>query len=692
MKTPLSSTNSIQPYYDHTARFMAVVVLLMAVMLLFPIRSDAGEDGSSDGPLPADLTEMALEQLMAIEVTTISGASRYEQPINQAPAAVTVITAEEIKRYGYRHLADVLQSVPGFSITNDRNYQYAGIRGFGLLGDYGTRMLLLVDGIRQNEAISESGYVGQQSVDVDLIERVEVIRGPGHTLYGANALLAVVNIITKRGRDLNGTELSGEAGSFATYKGRMSYGRRFNGDLELLLSGSFLHSAGQDLYFREFDTPATNFGWARNGDREQAGSAFLKLAYRDLTLEASYTNRTKGIPTAPWGTVFNDSRTETTDASMFVDLKYQHTFDNDLDMMGRISWNKYWYDGRYLYDSEPPEPPYRYSNYDKQRATWLMGELQLTGQIGEHHRLVGGLEFRHVLRLDQENHDEGSSPVLNSRETAWNMGGYLQDEYQILDELTLTTGIRFDYFDTFGSTINPRVAVIYTPWSRTALKLLFGTAFRPPSAYEMYYADGNTQKTNPDLREESSLNGEVILEHNFGKGLRASLSGYYTRIRDMITLVTDPNDNLLVFRNVDTAELLGMELTLTTKLENGVQGRFSYTLQDARNADTGQWLANSARHLAKLNVTIPLVADKLFFGIEEQYTSCKRTLSDRRTADFFLTNVTLFSQNLLKDLELSASVYNLFNSASSVPAGEEHTQDVIRQDGRSVRIKATWRF
>jgi iron complex outermembrane receptor protein len=664
--------------------------LFFLVFLLVAV-SHAEPDGLPE-PEPPDLTTLSIEELMEIEVETVSGASRYEQPVSEAPASVSIVTADQIKKFGYRNLADILQSVPGFSVTNDRNYQYAGIRGFGLPGDYGTRVLLMVDGIRQNDPVYNSVLIGNELVvDIDLIERVEIIRGPGHTLYGANAVIAVINIVTRRGRDLDGFEVSGEAGSFDGYRGRASYGSRFGGTTEMLLSGTFFHSRGQDLFYQEFASPAGNFGWARGCDREQSGNAFLKLAYRDLTLEAGYVKRDKALPTAPWGTVFNNPGTESTDTSLFVDLKYLHSFENGADLMTRFSWNQYDYDGRYIYDwADPGDPPLLIDNVDKVRSSWLMGEIQASKELMNKHRLIGGIEFRDALRLDQQNFDVGMN--LDDRRSTWNVGFYLQDEYHIFDNLILTGGIRYDYFETFGGTVNPRVALIYSPLARTTVKFLFGTAFRPPSGYELYYRDGATQKTDPDLHEESSTNYELILEQNLGKHFRGTVSGYYTLIRNLITLVNDPADDLLVFRNIGKAELKGVELELVKKWDSGLNGRISYSFQDTKDLMAGDRLPNSARHLVKLNLLAPLYRDKVFLGVEEQYTSRKSTLSGAMTRDFFVTNVTLFSRNLLENLELSASIYNLFNSGYSVPAGGEHLQNSIEQDGRNFRVKATWLF
>src|SRR6185436_13609357 len=125
----------------------------------------------------------------------VYGASKYEQKISQALSSVTIVTSDEIKKQGYRTLAEILRSVRGLFITDDRAYSYLGIRGFGRPSDYNSRVLVLVDGHRMNDNIYDSVLIGTEGVvDVDLINRVEVIRGPSSSIYGDNAFFGVVNI------------------------------------------------------------------------------------------------------------------------------------------------------------------------------------------------------------------------------------------------------------------------------------------------------------------------------------------------------------------------------------------------------------------------------------------------------------------------------------------------------------------
>ena len=216
--------------------------------------------GRAVEPAPAATNaspELTLEQPVNIQVESAFGASKFEQKVTQGPASVSIITSGEIKKLGDRTLADVLQNVRGTCVTYDRNYSYLGMRGFARPSDYNTGLLLPVDGHRVNDNDFDSWLVGSDAlVDVDMIDRVEVIRGPSSAICGNSAFLGVLNLVTKRGSAIDGIEASGEAGSFDSYKGRFTYGKRFTNDVELIVSGSFYDSAGPgSLYFSELTNP-----------------------------------------------------------------------------------------------------------------------------------------------------------------------------------------------------------------------------------------------------------------------------------------------------------------------------------------------------------------------------------------------------------------------------------------------------
>jgi iron complex outermembrane receptor protein len=666
---------------EQNTRWLCRLCLLVISSLVSPVLLAATDEGADLG--------MGDESMLFMDIPSVYSASKYEQSLSDAPAWVTIITGEEIVRYGHRTLDDILESVPGFYTTNDRNYNYLGARGFGRPGDYNSRILLLLDGIRTNDAVGGAAAIGREFlVDVDLIDRVEITRGPGSSLYGTNAFLGVINVITKRGRDLQATEVAGSYGSQDTKEGRLSYGNRLENGFEMLLSGTGFETDGDDhLYY-------PGLGVARDMDSENSDSLFAKLGYQDFTLQAAYSSRDKQFPTGAWGTLFNDPRNKTKDELYFLNLTYDHTFGNQMEFRGDLNYQEYDYDGDYVFDyNEPFPPPDVVVNKDWSDAEWWGAEGQLTMNQFDRHKLIVGAEYRDNRKQDQGNYDIYGVYLDDHRDSS-SYGVYVQDEIALRDDLTLYAGLRYDDYETFGSTTNPRLSLVYRLKPETTVKLLYGTAFRAPTAYEYYYHDDFfTTKPPTDLDPEEIETYELVLEQFIGSNLRAVATLYYYEIDDLIELVTDPVDGLLVFDNAsETIEAKGLEMELEGKWEGGWQGRFSYTLQDTEDKATGDTLSNSPKHLVKANLVAPLLDERLFAGAELQFTSKRDAVRGKELDEFTVANLTLSAPNVWKNLDLSASIYNVFDEEYDDPGSEEHLQDGIEQDGRLYRLKLSYQF
>ena len=251
--------------------------------------------------------------------------------------------------------------------------------------------------------------------------------------------------------------------------------------------------------------------------------------------------------------------------------------------------------------------------------------------------------------------------------------------------------MRYDYYSTFGGTTNPRAALIYNPFEETTFKFLYGSAFRAPQDYELYYFGGGN-KGNPALQPETVRTWELVGEQQFTKAIRGLCSFYYYQIDDLISQNVDPSDNLSTYINSPPIEARGTELELQGRWPNGWEGRLSYTYQETQVQDTGAELSNSPRHMIKLNLTAPIIKGKLLAGLEQQYWSPRKTLSGADTDAVWFTNLTLFAPRLWKNLDFSVGVYNLFDTTYGDPGSVDHLQDQIMQDGRSFRIKLTYRF
>lgn len=634
------------------------------------------------------------DSLFLEDLPSVFSASKYEQRLSEAPASVSIVTADEIRNYGYRTLEDILDSVRGFYTTNDRNYGYPGVRGFNRPGDYGTRILLLLDGQRLNDGLYDAALIDREfPVDVDLIERVEIIRGTGSSLYGSNAVLAIVNVITKRGRDLKGVELAASAGSNDSREGRASYGDKYSNGIEMLISGTGFDTDGDDrIYFPEFDDPSTNNGVAENGDDESTQALFAKLSYEGLTLQVDYNDRDKRFPTGSYGTIFNDRRNKTSDALTHVFLNYVHSFQNQVEINADINYGRYDYDGAYVYDYSDTAVPDPVVWDDGSNAQWWRYELQASIYAFDRHKLITGVEYRDNTQQDQYNNDEFDS-YLDSEDDSDVWGLYVQDEFKISDTLTVNAGVRHDDYDSFGGTTNPRAALIYNPLDKTTVKLIYGEAFRAPNAYELNYHDGFfTQKPPEDLDPETIKSTELVLEQGIGQHLNAVVNIFYYKIKDLITLTTDPADDLLVFDNVDEVKTHGLGLELEGKWPGGWSGRVSYSYQNAEDEETGDTLSNSPHNLFKVNLIAPAFSQRLLAGIEYQYVGERETLGSDDADAYSLVNLTLNAPDLWGGLSLAGSVYNLFDEEYGDVGSEEHIQTEIPQDGRTYRLKAYYRF
>ena len=637
---------------------------------------------------------MSIEDLMKVDIDSVYGAAGYKQKVNEAPAAVTIITSDEIRKYGYRTLADILSNVPGFYVSYDRNYSYLGVRGFGRPGDYNSCILLLVDGHLLNDNVYDQALIGTEfPIDVDLIDRVEVIRGPNTSLYVANAFLGVINVITKHARNSRDLTASAELASYGTFKTRLTYSNRFRDGLELLLSGSFYDSRGYErLYFPEFDSPATNYGIAQDCDGDQSRQVFGSLSYRGLQLEGVYGWREKTIPTAPFGTIFNDPGTRTVDAPGYLDLKYDHKFGNDWGYRARLYYDHYKYDGTYIDDNSASGGPSRVINKDLGFGQRWGAGFDVSKKVWGNQTLIAGLEYRDDFKQVQENYDiQPYFQYLNDRRSSTIWAFFTQDSIPIRRNLILDLGLRYDQYSTFGGTTNPRVDLIYSPFERTTLKFLFGQAFRAPTAYELYEYGGGSEP-NPNLKPETVKTTEVVLEQEIQNNLRLSVSGYFYPIRGLISEEDGTAPGLIMYRNSDNINLQGVELALKKKFPSGLEAGGSFSYQDARNVSNGSPLTNSPHALAQAHLSVPLFHRQMFASMNAQYVSKRRTLAGNYAGAYLVPNLTFFSPKALKGWEVSASFYNVFDEKYGDPGAEEHRQDIIGQDGRTFRVKIGYHF
>jgi outer membrane receptor protein involved in Fe transport len=621
-----------------------------------------------------------LDELLSIRV---SAASKLEQSATRAPGSVAVVTAEEIVRYGYRTLGDVLRSVAGFYVTYDRNYLYLGVRGFSRPTDYNNRVLLLVDGFRINEDFYGSAPMGSDlPIDLRAVDRIEIVRGPGSSAFGGAAMLAVVNIILRKADATSGHEVAIEGGSFGAL-GASVHGaaERANG-LGIAWSVSASDVAGGDLYFPEYDDPATQNGITRDTDWERSAGLTVAASFRDLEITVLATSRDKGIPTGAYESDFGDRDAASSDAWLLFGTRWRRELTSQFAVSLRGSGGTYSYSGVY------PSEGLRYE--DSTDNDWWSGEVVGEWTPSAPHRLVAGVELRRNTRADYCSYDDAGTVYFDGDFPNTIRSFYLEHEFQASKKLLISAGLRRDEHERGGSATNPRVSLVLTPNGRDTLKLIYGEAFRPPNVYETFYEDVDLAKGNPNLEPERVKTMEIEWQRRLAGGLVGSIAVYRSRIEDLLDQELDASDGLLQFRNHETATSRGVEVALSARAGERFSAYASLAQQSTEDAD-GRRLTNSPARQAKLGLSASL-GSSWMGALEGLLESGRETIPGSSTSALTLVDANFQWASERRPISVSLRVRNLLGETYYHPAGFEHVQARLRQDGRSFTLRLGYRF
>jgi outer membrane receptor protein involved in Fe transport len=687
-------------------------------------------DGRPVGFTPTVLTLTEGEHLLEVEsrevsplrqkVTVVAGQEdkvyaelRYAPPpvraasksllsVDEAPASTTVLSQEELRAFGWTTLAEALSGVRGFFLANDRMYTYLGVRGFAPPGDLNTRVLILWDGHSMNDVWAGQGYAAHDlSVDLDEVERIEVVRGPGSALYGTGAFFAVINVVP---RDSLGAErhveVTGAVGALG--RTRLHATAAYEGDgRSLLLSAAGLRASGAETTF--LGLGGTESMRVEGLDGEKAATGSLRARWGGLTVHAQLHGRVKEVPTGPYGTVLGAEGTRVEDIRGFMEARYERELSERAQLSLRGAFDLSRYRGYWMYEAGDGTDGLS-RNTDAGRADWLTAEARLGLKLFEGNQLTFGLEGQSQLRVEQETFgEEGTSEPLPTAKRS-QVSAYVLDEWRLHPRLSLSAGLRVDkYLDLDTLPITPRLAVIARPYDAGLTKLVAGRAFRAPNVYELLYSDNLvTQRPAEVLDPETITTFELEHAHDLSDELRLTLAGYHNRIANLVVLETEQRpvpgcgspvgtEQCLVFQN-------GEGETLAWGAEAGLHwqpGRFllvdlsySYvTLQDAAR----EVAEATPAHLASARLLLPVGNGDIRLAAQAAYQSARPVGEGGKDSGEAL----LLGFGVSGDygsLRYFAGVQNLLDESYVLPIGGNAVSAPVPQYGRTFTLQLTGSF
>ncbi|NJO91133.1 MAG: TonB-dependent receptor [Chloroflexia bacterium] len=657
--------------------------------------------------------DLSIEELMN---TKVSIATKSEQKLSEVPSVVTIITAEVIKNSGARYLSDILQYIPGFEFSKGRT----GANSIGVRGVKDplttSRFLILKDGVPYSDNMYSSGMSNTKQLDLNSIERIEVIRGPGSALYGRNAFIGVVNIITKSGKVKSGIDVYASAGNFNTF----DYGA--SGEINTQTLSAYLS-------FEKIKTDATDSKLANGMGGESlwnigADDIFVntKIKYKDFVFTGFYSDIKNSASIGPFATDsykrikagiysldFNKTITTNIDfnAKLYgrneLQIQYLEIFQAGMtdELAPNLPVNAVYPNGMY---ATPQFDSYTYGTDINANFILFKRNRALIGLQADYYgiknvKLKSSYDTYNSAPLT---YFEAGNTIYRGKDTqieetrGWIEGNghdysnyaiYFQNIYSPINNLNFTLGGRFDIDSEFGSIFNPRIAIVWNTTKKIILKLLYGQAYRAPNSQEQYRKTGFTIG-NKDLKPESIKTSEFSIDYNIGKNINTKLVIFYNIIDNMIYAqgITSGTPGA-PYSNIGSNTSIGFEYEYKMVINRKSYMFLNYSFTQSENKITHSGLTETNPHpdIAphkinfginyKLTRHINLNTNLLYRSNREKYFAISKTTGDyiydsdgNKTyvskddvGDYFLINAKLRLIDLFKTFEISAEVYNLLD-------------------------------
>jgi outer membrane receptor protein involved in Fe transport len=642
----------------------------------------------------------SLDARLRYQQPRIAAAQKYLTTEQDAPASVTIIESDEIRAFGWTSLAEALRSVRGLYVSSDRDYESLGVRGFSTPGTYNNRVLVLFDGHVTNDVAVGQGFIGHDfSPDLSGVERIEVVRGPGSVTYGSAAFFAVVNVVHRDPQEGKHASAGGYLGTPGENAGFASASASNGDGTFFTIRGSGLLQSGEPVFIEPGGrSPAI----ARDLDGERVLHADVRARLaNDLSLVASFNQRKKTIPTAPFNTIFGQDGTYTRDQRGFIELAYGHTFESGFGLDARAAYDMTRYFGSWQYQgSDGSIQP----GNDTNDSDWVSGEVRFRLPEVASNRVFFGTDAQYRFRQKLTSYTPDPDPrfafTFSKDLSERVVSAYAGDDLRLHKRAQLSAAVRLDHHvDSFGLVLNPRVALLLQPYDDGRTKLLFGRAFRAPTVYERFFNDnGSTQKQAVDLSPERVTTAEIEHTHQLTDEVSITGAGYWSRIDSLIRAQLVEGD-AVQFRNergiVHSAGVEG-----EVRWRPGRSALFSIWYGFNRSADaSGTILANSPQHTGAVRLLYPVVPEVLSFATELSYGSARYTVSDERNpaqlvGEAIFWNVGLSGEYAKWRVRYGAHVFNALDQRPALPAGPEipFPGHAVPQLGRALRLSLAATF
>ncbi len=636
------------------------------------------------------------------------------KPLRLAPSVASVVTKEDIEAIGATTLDEILQTVPGL---------YAAPSGFGAFRsiwtirgvrtNVGPQVLLLINGVPMTD-LKLNSHPPYLTMPVAMISRVEVVRGPGSAVHGADAFAGTINVITKDGHEVNGTQAGIRYGSFDTSDAWIQHGgmyggwnivagiegRKTLGDDDRIVNQDRLGSGPPSLTPEALDTKSevVNINLGVNKDDQWIGHFY-----------GYWQNNSGNGPGLLQALAGDDNAIDS--RQLLADLSYHNNElldDWDLSIKATYFFQKMNFDLQLLpasFVNMRAEPIH------EGQASSLESTSIYDGFNNHRLRLAAGLKFYDLETDEYKNfgpvapvqfgpmvRTKGTNDFFLESQNRWLWFLSAQDEWSIAKHWELTAGIRFDDYSDFGDTLNPRLALVWETSPTLTSKIMYGRAFRAPSFAEQHTQNNPVTVGNPDLDPEIIDTYELAFIWTPLPELRFAPSAFYYEIDGLIEVsgaLPAP------YQNARDQKGRGFEIEANWQVLDPLELACSVSYQRSEDKDTGEMVADTPEWQTYLTANWKFLPEWSLNGQYFWVAKRHRDKADPRNDidDYDLVNLTLRRKNIMNHLDLAIAVRNVFDEDirepspydASAPAGA-YIPDDYPMETRAIWAELRYKF